>query len=229
MRKWKSSFGEIMKRCLLSVVLFVFFVSWSFSWFAYADTSCASCNSKPWDFALYESFVTEILSKMQTTGTKWDFTGVPVSPSWFQRGVFEIPDQNKNILIQMVSWVERNFKIKSQTLWATTAILFSLGKELLGDGVWGFLLLFKSEAFISPWKSLLDLDVMIHDEIFSLGRAGAWNEVIDEENRQYLQETLNKYSSDSYKLFDNATLAKWARYKHITSMLLRTNTAWWTD
>ncbi len=194
-----------------------------------STNQCQSCGTTPAQFDNYENFVKTLLANMQTIGTKGEYTGLPVSPSWFQSKIFEIPKENQFTLNKLVSGITQRIKKTANIFWATTAIMFSLWRELITkDGVWWFLILFKQRTFVETWRRLLDLDSLIHQKMFDLGLAWAFTEKISPQNRQYLQQIINQYiktTDNPDALFDQAQLYDWIKYYQITEMLLRINSA----
>jgi len=190
-----------------------------------AEESCRYCGGPPEEFSRYESFVKEVLSKIQTVWTKGNYTGKPVSPSWFQNWVFVVPPAETNMFV--AQWKAKVLQVRRvlSTVSATTAILFSIGVEFLWDGVGWFLILFKTETFVFAWKTLMELDMAIHEKIFALWRSAAWWEKISAANILELEKVFAKYLWENDRLFENASLSPGVRYRHITSMLLRTNMA----
>ncbi len=190
------------------------------------DEICDVCGSPPAEFGLYQDFVYEVLSKIKLFGTKGKYTWKPVPARWFQGEVFNIPDENQNILANLTKQIGRNLKQKMGTMTATMAILLSVSKEIISkDGIGWFLILWKEMPFVTARGVLLKIDAAVHDKIFDLGLSANWNEKVTAKNIQEIQDVFTKYTLDSYRLFEIAELEKWVKYRHITALLLRINSA----
>jgi len=194
--------------------------------FAADDEVCDVCGTPPAEFAMYKEFVYEVLGKINLVGTKWDYLGKYAHPGLFQAGLFKIPDDNQGLFKQMTKNITRNIQQKFWTMTATTAILFSIGKEFVSkDAMGGLLILTKQRPFVTVWWELLDIDAEVHDKIFDLWLSAGWNSQLTPENRAHIQKTFDKYTQEPKALFTVAKLEDDVRYRHITSMLLRINGA----
>jgi len=223
-----------MKKLLLKTVRIIFIVLLLQTTFStiivfWAEDKCNSCGTTPPQFQQYKNFVTDILNSIWTVWTEWEYTGKPVPPSWFQSRIFEIPEENQFTINKLIGWMKDRFKKTASTFGATTAILFSIWREIITkDGVGWFLILFKWRTFVEARRMLLDLDSLIHNKMFELWLGGWFFDKIAPINRENIQKTIQKYikSTDSPNtLLEYVKLNEWVKYFHITEMLLRTNSA----
>lgn len=180
---------------------------------AYCAADQSICGTAPEEMTLLMDFVRDMTNSIKTIGTEWDYLGQYVNANRFKWETFEPPVQG------VASKLARNLAQKIKFAIATTAILSNpVNFAWLKDIAWWTVLLTKNKIFLRDSTIIEELESSLSAKKYELGVWGWYGDQINAENRQIMNGIIKKYK-DQLLFLDPSTIAEWATYTNVTSLL----------
>lgn len=181
------------------------------------------CSAQSEEFQMYINFVIDMITVIKASAAKQEAETEKPSVGLIASKV--IWPKNKQLATIKLG-------IKFDTQWflkwfnamvAGIALFVDIGKEMLGDALASFIVLFREKPFVREWWVLLDLESSLHDLMFELSVWWFYTKKIDVKYFPQIQQVLDRYTV-SQPFFDFWYITPWTTFSDVVRTLFRLTT-----